>query len=230
MFTGLIQQAGTVSEVREAESDGMHSLVVAAPDVAQEARFGESIAVNGVCLTVERVERKGETVEGRVAFNAMRETMRRSALGDLTVGDPVNLELAMAAGERLGGHIVQGHVDGVGRVISRTTEGGAEIWAFAAPESVLRYTVEKGSICVDGISLTVVSVEDGDYKAGEEGGEGGEGRFTVSVLPQTREATNLAGLADGARVNLEADVIGKYVERLAGPHLARLTDQERSRT
>jgi riboflavin synthase len=126
--------------------------------------------------------------------------------------------------------MVQGHVDGVGRVLGREPEGGAEIWSFAAPGDVLRYTVEKGSICVDGISLTVVSVEDGDYKAGEEGGEGGEGRFTVSVLPQTREATNLAGLADGARVNLEADVIGKYVERLAGPHLARLTDQERSRT
>lgn len=215
MFTGLIQQAGIVSEVREAESGGMHSLVIAAPAVAEEARFGESIAVNGVCLTVERVERSGEAGEGRIVFNAMRETMRRSALGDLTEGDSVNLELAMAAGERLGGHIVQGHVDGIGRVISRTPEGGAEIWAFAAPESVLRYTVEKGSICVDGISLTVASVYDGDDGVGEEGG------FTVSVLPQTRDATNLRALQDGAKVNLEADVIGKHVERLLGPHMSR---------
>lgn len=217
MFTGLIQQTGVVSEVRDAEPGDMHSLAIAAPAVAEEARFGESVAVNGVCLTVERIERSGEIGEERIVFNAMQETMRRTALGDLTAGDPVNLELAMAAGERLGGHIVQGHVDGVGRVIGRNSEGGAEIWAFAAPQSVLRYTVEKGSICVDGISLTVASVHDGDDWLGGEGG------FTVSILPQTRDATNLIALQDGAKVNLEADVIGKHVERLLGPHLSSLS-------
>lgn len=203
MFTGLIEHAGRVVEI--GEEDGMHGMVVSVPELAGAARVGESIAVNGVCLTVESVE------ADCLAFNAMQETLRRSALGDLAPGDAVNLELAMALGERLGGHIVQGHVDGVGRVLDRRSEGGAEIWSFAAPESVLRYTVEKGSICVDGISLTVVSVEED-----EDGGS-----FTVSVLPQTREATNLGGLEAGARVNLEADVIGKHVERLLGPHLAR---------
>lgn len=203
MFTGLIEHVGRVVEV--GEEGGMHRLVISAPGLSGEARTGESIAVNGVCLTVDSAE------AGHINFNAMRETLRRSALGDLSEGAAVNLEAAMAVGERLGGHIVQGHVDGVGRVLDRTPEGGAEIWAFSAPESVLRYTVEKGSICVDGISLTVVSV----------GEDAADGIFTVSVLPQTREATNLGGLDVGARVNLEADVIGKHVERLLGPHLAR---------
>lgn len=220
MFTGLIEHTGLVSEVREEEGGGMHRLLVSAPELAPEARFGESISVNGVCLTVESLE---SVEEGLVSFNAMRETLRRSALGDLAEGAAVNLEPALALGDRLGGHMVQGHVDGVGRVQGRAPEGGAEIWTFAAPESVLRYTVEKGSICVDGISLTVVSVEDGDYEAGEEG------RFSVSVLPQTREATNLRGLGDGSAVNLEADVMGKHVERLLGPHLAHLSHLARSK-
>ena len=120
----------------------------------------------------------------------------------------------MSAGGRFGGHIVQGHVDGVGEVLGVKPEGDAEVWEFAAPESVLRYTVEKGSICVDGISLTVVSV--------------GGGSFTVSILPQTRAGTNLQALRIGDRVNLEADVIGKYVERLLEPRVSReLTDHER---
>lgn len=217
MFTGLIEHTGLVSEVHE-EGGGLYRIVVSAPDLAEEARVGESIAVNGVCLTVESVEAveapESGGREGGVAFNAMQETLKRSALGDLAEGSLVNLELALAAGQRLGGHLVQGHVDGVGLVTGRRPEGGAEIWSFSAPESVLRYTVEKGSICVDGISLTVVSVE-------EEVGGPEAGSFTVSVLPQTREATNLERLEDGARVNLEADVIGKYVERLLGPRLSR---------
>lgn len=201
MFTGLIQHTGRVSAV---EPGGMTRLEVEAPGLAKEARVGESIAVNGVCLTVDSAG------EGTVVFNAMRETLRRTALGDLQAESVVNLERALALGDRLGGHLVQGHVDGVGRVLEVEPEGDAEIWEFAAPESVLRYTVEKGSICVDGISLTVVTVEDGDD----------EGKFTVSVLPQTREATNLAHLGSGARVNLEADVMGKYAERLLGPRLS----------
>ena len=134
----------------------------------------------------------------------MPETLRRTALGYLTEGDLVNLERAMSLERRFGGHIVQGHVDGVGEVVDVRGDGGeAEIWEYKAPESVLRYTVEKGSVCVDGISLTVVSVRDGS--------------FTVSILPQTRSKTNLRGLLPGARVNLEADIIAKYVERLVEP-------------
>jgi riboflavin synthase len=120
----------------------------------------------------------------------------------------------MAAGSRFGGHIVQGHVDGVGEVLGVRSEGEAEIWEFAAPKSVLRYAVEKGSVCVDGISLTLVSV--------------GEGAFTVSILPQTRANTNLVELGEGDRVNLEADVIGKYVERLLEPRIEGFATTERS--
>lgn len=215
MFTGLIEHTGRLVAIRRETDAGMRRLVVQAPGVARVARPGESVAVNGVCLTVEAVEDEG------LAFNAMQETLRCSALGDLAEGGVVNLELAMAAGDRLGGHIVQGHVDGVGRVLGRRPEGGAEIWTFAAPDTVLRYTVEKGSICIDGISLTVVSVRDGDDEADAVDREDREGELTVSILPQTREATNLREIRDGARVNLEADVIGKYVERLLGPQLSR---------
>jgi riboflavin synthase len=137
----------------------------------------------------------------------MPETLRRTALGTLVEGSPVNLERAMASGARFGGHIVQGHVDGIGEVLGVRPEGEAEIWEFGAPEAVLRYSVEKGSICVDGISLTVVSV--------------GDRSFTVSILPQTRANTNLDGLRVGNMVNLEADVIGKYVERLLEPRTVK---------
>ena len=144
----------------------------------------------------------------------MPETLRRTALGGLEEGSAVNLERAMAAGGRLGGHIVQGHVDGVGEVLDVRAEDDAEIWTFGAPESVLRYAVEKGSVCIDGISLTVVSVE--------------RDRFTVSILPHTRANTNLGELGVGDRVNLEADVVGKYVERLLEPWTnERVTHSER---
>jgi riboflavin synthase len=145
----------------------------------------------------------------------MPETLRRSALGGLAEGSAVNLERAMSPTDRFGGHIVQGHVDGVGQVRGIRSEGGAEIWEFYAPEAVLRYVVEKGSICVDGISLTVVSVRDTS--------------FTVSILPQTRANTNLKELDVGDRVNLEADVVAKYVERLLGPRRSGdVKDLERS--
>jgi riboflavin synthase len=156
----------------------------------------------------------GETDGRTLTFYAMPETLRRTALGGLTEGSAVNLERAMAVGSRFGGHIVQGHVDGVGEVTGVRPEGDAEIWEFSASESVLRYAVEKGSVCVDGISLTFVCVE--------------EGSFTVSVLPQTRANTNLAELGEGDRVNLEADVIGKYVERLLVPRIKRFETTERS--
>lgn len=204
MFTGLVEGTGKVTGL---ERGGMSRLTVSAGDVSTGTRVGDSISVTGVCLTVS------EVLGGDLVFYAMPETLRRTALGDLVEGSFVNLERAMSPESRFGGHIVQGHVDGVGRVLSVRGEGGAEIWEFEAPDAVLRYTVEKGSVCVDGISLTVVMVN--------------EGSFTVSILPQTCAATNLRVLEIGDRVNLEADVIGKYVERLLGSRLESSNNFER---
>ncbi len=196
MFTGLIEGTGLVASVEEG---GMARLVVNAGRLAEGTEVGDSVSVNGVCLTVN------ETDARALVFYAMPETLRRTALGDVRKGDKVNLERAMTIGSRFGGHIVQGHVDGVGEVVDVTPEGDAELWEFSVPESVLKYAVEKGSVCVDGISLTLASVT--------------ESSFTVSILPQTKEATNLSGLSTGDRVNVEADVIGKYVERLLMPRV-----------
>lgn len=197
MFTGLVEEVGRVRSLHAAEDAGDARLGLSADVVLGGTRVGDSILVNGACLTVDELE------DGGVVFYTMPETLRRTALGDLSEGSPVNLERAMEAGGRLGGHIVQGHVDGVGEVVDVRPEGDAEIWTFRAPDSVLRYAVEKGSVCVDGISLTVVSVS--------------RDRFTVSILPHTRGHTNLGELGVGSRVNLEADVVGKYVERLMRP-------------
>jgi riboflavin synthase len=206
MFTGLVEEAGRVSSLEGGE---MLRLSISADRVVDDTNVGDSVSVNGACLTVGEVD--GRTL----VFFAMPETLRRTALGGLAVGSSVNLERAMLAESRFGGHIVQGHVDGVGEVVGAWTEGDAEIWEFRAPEAVLRYCVEKGSICVDGISLTIVSV--------------GDDSFTVSILPQTRAKTNLKELGAGNSVNLEADVIGKYVERLLEPRLEeRYSTFERS--
>jgi|SRR5829696_4631185 len=206
MFTGLVEEVGRVASLEGGE---MLRLGISAGLVSEGARTGDSVSVNGACLTI------GEVDGRKLTFFAMPETLRRTALGGLGAGSPVNLERAMSAGSRFGGHIVQGHVDGVGEVLRVAPEGDAEIWEFGAPEAVLRYCVEKGSICVDGISLTIVSV--------------GEGSFTVSILPQTRAKTNLGALGPGSKVNLEADVIGKYVERLLGPLMVeRVSPFERS--
>jgi riboflavin synthase len=206
VFTGLVEEVGRVVRLK---AGGMHSLEVSADRVLDGTNVGDSVSVNGVCLTVN------ELGGGALVFCLMPETLRRTALGDLTEGDLVNLERAMSLERRFGGHIVQGHVDGVGEVVKVSGEGEAEIWGFKAPQSVLRYTVEKGSICVDGISLTVVSVRDGS--------------FTASILPQTRAKTNLRGLRPGARVNLEADIIAKYVERLVEPRpVGEVPNLERS--
>jgi riboflavin synthase len=205
LFTGLVEGTGRVVSLREG---GMARIEVSAGPLAEGVNVGDSVAVNGACLTVNEV--RGEGFE----FNAMQETLRRTALADLEAGSLVNLERAMTPQARFGGHIVQGHVDGVGEVLGVTPEGDAEVWEFAAPEAVLRYLVEKGSVCVDGISLTVVAVR--------------EGSFTVSILPQTKAATNMRGLSIGDRVNLEADVIAKYVERLLGPRSGSMQNLERS--
>lgn len=203
MFTGLIETTGRVESLQP----GPMTRIEIAASTPEEPSIGDSVAVNGVCLTASEVG------NGVMSFFAMHETLRRTALGGLRAGSLVNLELAMRAGDRFGGHIVQGHVDGVGEVVGVRAEGDAEIWAFKAPEPVLRYTVEKGSVCVDGISLTVVAVDD-------------EG-FTVSILPQTRAATDLSELSVGDKVNLEADVIGKYVERLLEPRLSAMKNDDR---
>ncbi|MDQ3236699.1 MAG: riboflavin synthase [Actinomycetota bacterium] len=204
MFTGLVEGTGRIVSL---EPGGMTRLVVSANLVGDDARIGDSVSVNGVCLTVNEVDRD------ELVFHAMPETLRRTALGDLSKGSLVNLERAMGAGSRFGGHIVQGHVDGVGEVLGVRPEGDAQMWTFTASADVLRYTVEKGSVCVDGISLTVASLD--------------EGSFDVSILPQTRENTNLRELKAGRKVNLEADVIGKYVERLMEPRLREFTNFER---
>jgi riboflavin synthase len=198
VFTGLVEEVGRVVTQEMGE---MFRLEVSAGRVLEGTHPGDSVSVNGVCLTVNELR------NGKLIFNVMPETLRRTALADLTEGSPVNLERAMSLERRFGGHIVQGHVDGVGEVVGVRPDGDAQIWEFEVSEDLLRYTIEKGSLCVDGISLTVVSVRDGS--------------FTVSILPQTRAHTNLGELRVGDRVNLEADVIAKYVERLLGPRLVR---------
>ena len=202
MFTGLVEGTGRVVSLREG---GMARIEVSAGPLAEGVNVGDSVLA-GLSVYVHGSE--------GFVFNAMQETLRRTALADLEAGSLVNLERAMTPQARFGGHIVQGHVDGVGEVLGVTPEGDAELWEFAAPEAVLMYLVEKGSVCVDGISLTVVAVR--------------EGSFTVSILPQTKAATNMRGLSIGDRVNLEADVIAKYVERLLGPRSGSMQNLERS--
>ncbi|MBX5440150.1 MAG: riboflavin synthase [Solirubrobacteraceae bacterium] len=192
MFTGLVQDLGEVTRVDET-ADGVR-LGVRTP-LARELAEGDSIAVNGVCLTAVGLD-GGE----RFAADVMRETLRRSSLGAVEPGSTVNLELPLRAGDRLGGHVVQGHVDGVGTVRDVREDGFARAVEIAAPPELLRYVVEKGSIAVDGVSLTVSAV--------------GEDRFAVSLIPETLERTTLGAAAPGRPVNLEVDVLAKYVEKL----------------
>jgi len=194
VFTGLVQELGTVESLRR-ERDGARLTIGA--QLAGELRAGESIAVNGVCLTAVEVHDHAFTAE------AMNETLERSALGELRAGARVNLELPLRAGERFGGHLVQGHVDGVGEVAALGDDGLARRLTIAAPERLLRYTVEKGSIAVDGVSLTVVAA--------------GERSFTVSLIPETLQRTTLGDAQVGRKLNLEVDVVAKYVEKLLRP-------------
>jgi riboflavin synthase len=189
VFTGIVREVGLVEAVEE--RDGSVRLLVRAPETASATAIGDSIALAGVCLTAVEVD------DGAVAFDAVPETLRRSTLGRLEVGAGVNVESALRAGEPLGGHIVQGHVDGVG-TIRRTNEEGIEV---EAPADVLRYCVEKGSIAIEGVSLTIASLDDDS--------------FAVALIPHTREATTLDKVAEGDEVNLEVDIVAKYVERLA---------------
>ncbi|HEX5543390.1 MAG TPA: riboflavin synthase [Micromonospora sp.] len=195
MFTGIVEELGEVVRLTETEADSA-LLAVRGPKVTSDARHGDSIAVNGVCLTVV------EVTEGVFTADVMGETLRRSSLGALRPGDPVNLERAATLASRLGGHLVQGHVDGVGEIIGREPLTQWEIVRFSLPASLRRYVVEKGSIAIDGVSLTVVEV--------------GDDWFSVGLIPTTLQLTTLGRKALGDPVNLEADVIAKYVEKLIG--------------
>jgi riboflavin synthase len=187
MFTGLVREVGTVVSFE----DGRLRI-----ESGIAAAIGDSVAIAGVCLTVVDGDRK------TLAFDAVSETLARTTLGSLRPGEPVNLEPALRAGEALGGHYVQGHVDGVGRIRSVEPEGdGRRVWVDAQPE-ILRYCVEKGSIAVDGVSLTIADLD-------EDG-------FAVALVPHTLEVTTLGTAAAGDEVNLETDVLAKYVEKLTG--------------
>jgi len=188
MFTGIVEEVGRVTVCEE------HGLTVAAERVMQDVKLGDSIAVNGTCLTVV------EFGDGQFRVDLAPETLRRTSLGELSPGSMINLERPLAVGDRLGGHIVQGHVDAAGRVMSIRPEGDCFIFRIRAPKKLMPYIVEKGFIAVDGISLTVV--------------KRGAASFTVSVIPYTLSNTNLQDKAAGNRVNLEVDILAKYVESL----------------
>ncbi len=191
MFTGIVQELGLIEHVAR---DGDGAVITVAAQLADQLEAGDSVAVNGVCVTA--------TPDGPGTFRAdvMNETLTRSSLGDAAAGTAVNLELPLRASDRLGGHIVQGHVDGLGTVVSLTDDGVARIVELEAPERLLRYVVEKGSVGIDGVSLTVVALANRS--------------FTVSLIPETLTRTTLGRLQEGDRVNLEVDLLAKYVERL----------------
>src|SRR5688572_8030642 len=191
MFTGLVADKGTVTAV-DATADGVRLAVETAlvPEIAE----GDSVAVNGVCLTATSI------ADGRFSADVMHETLRRSSLAEVAEGAEVNLELPLRASDRLGGHVVQGHVDGLGTIREVREDGFSRVVEISAPADTLRYVVEKGSIAVDGISLTVASVTDD--------------AFSVALIPETLERTNLGAASPGQPVNLEVDVLAKYVEKL----------------
>lgn len=192
MFTGIIEETGVIRAVQRGAKSAV--LTVEAKKILEDVHIGDSIATNGVCLTVTSVRGSCFTAD------VMNETLRRSSLGDLTPGSRVNLERAMAANGRFGGHIVSGHIDGTGTVVSVRRDDIAVWYTIRTTPQLMRYIVEKGSIAIDGISLTVAAVE--------------TDRFSVSIIPHTAQETTLGEKRPGATVNLENDVIGKYVEKL----------------
>jgi riboflavin synthase len=195
VFTGIVRERGTLVAADPTEAG--RRLVVEAPTTASETVIGDSVSVDGVCLTATDV------ADGRVTFDAVPETLSRSTLGRLDVGDEINVEPALRAGEPLGGHYVQGHVDGVGRVRALDREGDSlRVTIEAAPE-LLRYCVEKGSVAVQGVSLTITALHDE--------------AFSVALIPHTLEVTTLGTVAIGDDLNIEVDVLAKYVERLVAP-------------
>ena len=194
MFTGIVHEMGRIDEI--AATPAGARLRLTAAGTAADCRIGDSVSIDGCCLTA--VDVGGD----QIAFEAVAETLRRTTLGGLAPGGDVNIEPAMRLGDRMGGHWVQGHVDGVGEVTAVVPDGDGVLVTCAAPHDVLRYTIEKGSVCVSGVSLTVTAIDDES--------------FTVALIPHTREATTLGRVEPGTRVNLEADLLGKYVEKLVG--------------
>lgn len=192
MFTGIIEEVGRVKNIKS----GMKSAVLTleARIIFEDLKLGDSVAVNGVCLTAASIEKNTFTAD------VMHETIRRSSLGDLAIGSPVNLERAMAADGRFGGHIVSGHIDGMGMIQSIKQDDNAVWYTVAVERDLMKYIIPKGSIAIDGISLTVVDV--------------GQESFRVSIIPHTAKETILSRKKAGDKVNLENDVIGKYVEKL----------------
>lgn len=191
MFTGLIEHSGTIAEV---DQNAEGAVIEIATDLASTLKLGDSVAVNGVCLTATRLS------DSSFSADVMNESLARTALGALGSGDPVNLELPLAVGDRLDGHIVQGHVDGVGEIIQSTEAGFSRVLRVRLPGALSKYVVEKGSITIDGVSLTVSAV--------------GDDWLEVSLIPETLERTTLGTLQTGSHVNLEADILAKHVERL----------------
>lgn len=208
MFTGIIEEVGSVASIRK----GAHScvLTVNASRVLEDVHLGDSIATNGVCLTVTSF------TSHSFSADVMHETLNRSSLGSLHIGSPVNLERAMLAGGRFGGHIVSGHIDGVGTISSIKEDDNAVWYTVEAPSSILRYIIEKGSITLDGISLTVAKVTNSN--------------FSVSIIPHTRAQTNLASKKVGDVLNLENDLVGKYVERLMLQPIAASQEQSEQKS
>lgn len=212
MFSGLIADLGKVDSITGGEEG---SRIRLRTSLAGEVALGDSVAVNGCCLTA--------TATGPDWFeaDAMNQTLTLTSLGSLEAGSPVNLELALRADQRLGGHIVQGHVDGVGEVVSQVEDGFAVRLTVTLPEGLSRYVVPQGSITIEGVSLTVSDCA--------------PGRVEVSLIPETRERTNLGGLSDGQPVNVECDVIAKYVEKMVSPYVGTVsppqnpTENERSK-
>lgn len=200
MFTGIIEELGTVKSIERADEHARVTITCKA--VGHDLKIGDSISINGVCLTV--VEKKG----ANVSFDAVYETLRKTALGHLATGDAVNLERSMPVGGRFGGHFVQGHIDGTGSIASIRQVDNSYLIYIDVPRDLMRYIVKKGSIAVDGISLTVVDAEDKT--------------FSVSIIPHTWEVTNLNSKRAGDPVNIETDIIAKYVERLVEPDVYAL--------
>jgi riboflavin synthase len=192
MFTGLVETFGTVTAVRNT-GNGIRLSVK--PLSEFEVHLGDSVSVNGVCLTVTKYN-------GDISFDVSPETLRSTNLGNLKISDKINLERALRLSDRLGGHLVTGHVDGTGTIRNKKQAGEYTFYTFEAPSEILKYIVKKGSVAIDGISLTVVDLD--------------HGSFSVAIIPHTAIATNIGGKGIGDRVNLEADIIGKYVEKFLG--------------
>ena len=217
MFTGIVEELGRVVRLETVEDSAR--LTVEAPTVTQDVSLGDSVSVNGCCLTVTAVHGSTFTAD------LMAETLTRTTLGSQAPGDPVNLERALRASDRLGGHIVQGHVDATAEVLDRSHGEHWDLLRVGLPREIARYVAVKGSLALDGVSLTVVDVEDAQHDAPDASPTPGAGAsLSVGLIPETLRRTTLGTRRPGERVNLEVDVMAKYAERLLG---ARLSEEDR---